>query len=90
MKDPRLESYCEQIETFFFRWKGRPGFLSPEDFARVKQWFQEGLPVEAVLEGIESAFQTQHTGREGEVEEVNSLGFCESFIQQAIERRRMG
>jgi len=86
MRDPRLESYCEQIETFFFRWKGRPGSLSPEDFARLKRWFSEGVSVEAVLLGIDTAFQTLQSGREGE--EVNSLAFCESFVRKALQQRK--
>lgn len=88
MKDPQLESYCRRIETFFFQWKGHPGSLSPEDFARVKHWFSEGVSVEAVLQGIDSAFQSLHMGREAE--EVNSLAYCESFVQRASKQRKHG
>lgn len=83
MKDTELETYCDQIESFFFRWKGRPGNLSPEDFRRVERWFREGIPLNVVLEGISSAFQAQQAGRNAGVEEVNSLGFCESFVLRA-------
>jgi hypothetical protein len=83
MKDTELETYCDQIESFFFRWKGRPGDLSPEDFRRVERWFREGIPLDIVLEGISSAFQAQQAGRNAGVEEVNSLGFCESFVHRA-------
>ena len=86
MKDAGLESYCRQIEAFFFQWKGRPGSLSPEDFARVKHWFSEGISLEAVLQGIDNAFQSLHSGREGE--EVNSLLYCESFVQNASRQRK--
>lgn len=86
MKDPRLELYCEQIETFFFRWKERPGSLSPEDFALVKRWFSEGISLDTVFQGIEAAFESQRSGREAE--EVNSLAYCESFVRQALEQRK--
>jgi hypothetical protein len=87
LKDPELESYCRQIEAFFFQWKGRPGSLSPEDFARVKHWFSEGVSVEAVLQGIDNAFQSLHSGREGE--EVNSLTYCEAFVRSASRQRKL-
>jgi hypothetical protein len=87
LKDPDLESYCREIETFFFRWKGRPGSLSPEDFARVKHWFWEGVSLPAVLQGIDDAFESQRSGREGE--EVNSLAYCESFVKRASRQRKL-
>ena len=88
MREPRLDAYCDQIESHFFRWKGRPGLISPDDFRRVRLWFEEGLHLEAVLEGISDAFEAQAAGRESEAEEINSLGYCESFIRRAVERRK--
>jgi hypothetical protein len=88
MKNENLEAYCSQIESHFFRLKGRPGMLSPEDFARVRRWYEEGVPVEAVLEGISSTFESQQGGRDGGIEEVNGLVYCEAFVYQAVERRK--
>ncbi len=88
MKDPELEAYCNQIESFFFQWKARPGFLSPEDFARVEHWYENGVPIEAVLEGISDAFRENQESRNAGVEEVNSLGFCEPFVERVLERRK--
>ena len=88
MKDPELDAYCSQVESHFFRLKGVPGMLSPDDFGRVRRWFEEGVPVEAALEGISTTFEAQETGRNVGVEEVNSLGYCETFIYHAIERRK--
>lgn len=86
MKDHELETYCDQIESFFFRWKGQPGSLSPEDFRRVERWFRADMPLEVVLEGISCAFQAQQTGRNAGIEEVNSLGFCETFVRRVAEQ----
>ncbi len=86
MKDPQLESYCEQIEAFFFRWKERPGLFSPEDFALLKKWFSDGVSLDVVLEAIEAAFQSKQSGQE--VEEVNSLSYCEPFVRQAMAPRK--
>jgi hypothetical protein len=88
MKDPELETYCQRIESHFFQWKGRPGMLAPEDFARVKQWYEEGLRLEAVLEGISEAFRSHQAGRNAEFEQINSLAFCEAFVRAAGERSK--
>ena len=88
MKDAVFEAYCEQIEREFFRLKGHPGTLSPADFNRVAGWFRDGIPTEVVCEALADAFQTQRAGRDGGVEEVNSLGYCESFVERALARRR--
>ena len=87
MKNPDLEAYCEHVEHEFFRLKGRPGTLSPADFARTRAWFEQGVPLEAVLEGVTRAFEAQHAGRDSADEEVNGLGFCEPFVERAASRR---
>lgn len=86
--DPDFVTYCERIEHEFFRLKGRPGTLSTSDFARTRQWFDQGIGLEAVLEGLHGAFHAQSGGRDGETEEVNSLAFCEPFVERALARRR--
>lgn len=88
MRDPKLDAYCSQIESHFFRWKGRPGVLSPEDFRRVQAWFEGGFHAEAVREGISDAFEAHIAGRDSETEEINSLGYCEPFVLRAVERRK--
>jgi len=88
VKDRDLETYCEHIESAFFRLKGRPGTLPPSDFALTKTWFQAGWPLEAVLDGIAEAFDSHDAGRARGATEVNSLGFCESFVERVIDRRR--
>ncbi len=86
--DTEFVTYCEHIEHEFFRLKGQRGTLSPADFARTRAWFESGIHLEAVLEGLDSAFRTQSAGRDRDAEEVNSLAFCESFVEQAMTRRR--
>lgn len=88
MKNLELEAYCNQIESFFFQWKAHPGLLSPEDFARIRLWFENRIPIEAVLDGISDAFHANQESRNAGVEEINSLGFCELFVERALERRK--
>ena len=88
MIDSDFQTYLESIEHEFFRLKGRHGTLSPADFARTREWFDAGIPIDAVLEGMAGAFQSHSAGRAGDSEEVNSLVYCDSFVEQAIARRR--
>lgn len=88
MKSLDLEAYCEHIEHEFFRLKGRPGTLSPADFARTRAWFEAGVSLETVLEGVAHAFEAQQAGRDAAEEEVNGLAFCEPFVERAANRRK--
>lgn len=90
MIDLDFESYCESIEAEFFRRKGRRGMLSPTDFARTKTWYDAGVALEEVFDGIASAFDTHAQGRHRDGEDVNSLAFCESFVERAVSSRRGG
>lgn len=87
MKDDALEAYCGRVEGEFFRLKSRPGVLSPSDFARASEWYRAGVPLEVVLEGIANAFSSHAAGRNRDIEEVNSLGYCEPFVEEALRRR---
>jgi hypothetical protein len=80
MRDEALLAYCERVEREFFRFKGRTGTLSPADFARVEAWYRSEVPLEAALAAVERAFQTHARGRDRDLEEVNSLAYCESFL----------
>jgi len=86
--DSDFETYLESVEHEFFRLKGRRGMFSPADFSLTREWFDAGIPIDAVLEGMDGAFQAQSAGRDGESEEVNSLAYCDPFVEQAIARRR--
>jgi len=86
--DSDFEAYLESIEHEFFRLKGRRGTLSPADFARTREWFEAGIPIDAVVEGMAAAFQAVRAGREGGNVQVNSLAYCDPFVEGAIARRR--
>ena len=88
MKDEALLDYCERVEREFFRLKGRPGTLSPADFARAQGWYRAEIPLEAALDAIERAFRSHAGGRTRESEEVNGLAYCEGFFAKRRDRRR--
>jgi hypothetical protein len=76
------------VEHEFFRLKGRPGTLSPADFARAQDWYRGRIPLQEALSAIERAFQSHASGRDREAEEVNSLAYCESFFEERERRPR--
>lgn len=88
MTDPELAAFCDRVEQEFFRLKARPGSLSPADFARARGWYAAGWPLAAVVEGVRVAFRAAAAGRGAGVEEVNSLAFCEPFVEEAVRARR--
>ncbi len=93
MKDEALVAYCDRVEREFFRHKGRPGTLSPADFARAEEWYRVKVPLPAAIAAIESAFESHARGRERDTEEINSLAYCESFLgrlEKKLNRRRVG
>jgi hypothetical protein len=89
--DEALIAYCEQVEREFFRHKGRPGTLSPRDFARAEEWYRAEVPIETAIAAIDAAFASHDRGRDRDDEEVNSLAYCESFLGKlgaSLNRRR--
>src|ERR1700693_1801322 len=77
--------YYQAAEEAFIRRRGTPFLLSPRDFALLKEWRALGVPIEAIGQGIDTAFsrreERQARGR------VNSLGYCADAVLEAWERR---
>jgi hypothetical protein len=69
-------NYFTEIETHFQRVRGTSLFLlSPLDWALIESWKNAGVPLEAVLRGIDAAFE-KWRGRKKKTQMVNSLTFC--------------
>ncbi len=70
-------NYFTEIEERFSQRKGGIHMLSTLDWALAEVWKDAGLPLEAVLRGIDSAFD--HWDKRPDrhkVRKVNSLAFC--------------
>ena len=73
-------NYFTEVEEHFQRARGTALFLmSPLDWALVESWKSGGVPLEAVLRGIDDAFQKWH-GRRVKTQKVNSLAFCAQAV----------
>jgi len=73
-------NYFTEIETHFQRVRGTSLFLlSPLDWALIESWKNAGVPLEAVLRGIDAAFE-KWRGRKKKTQMVNSLTFCAQAV----------
>ena len=73
-------NYFTEIEDHFQRARGTSLFLlSPLDWALIESWNESGVPLEAVLRGIDAAFE-KWRGRKVKTQMVNSLAFCAQAV----------
>jgi len=73
-------NYFTEIEEHFQRARGTSLFLlSPLDWALVETWKNSGVPLEAVLRGIDTAFE-KWRARKVKTQMVNSLAFCAQAV----------
>ncbi len=69
-------NYFTEVEDHFQKARGTSLFLmSPLDWALVESWKNSGVPLAAVLRGIEAAFEKKRTKRE-----VNSIAYCAQAV----------
>src|SRR5207244_8056283 len=73
-------NYFTEIEEHFQRARGTALFLlSPLDWALIETWKDAGIPLEAVLRGIDAAFEKWHS-RKKKLHNVNSLAYCAQAV----------
>lgn len=77
-------NYFTEIEEHFQRARGTAMFLlSPLDWALIEGWKNGGVPLEAVLRGIDEAFDKWRS-RKRKTQAVNSLAYCaQAVLSQA-------
>jgi hypothetical protein len=80
-------NYFTEIEEHFQRARGTSLFLlSPLDWALIETWKNSGIPLEAVLRGIDLAFE-KWRAKKTRVQMVNSIAYCTQAV--ATEAPRM-
>jgi hypothetical protein len=73
-------NYFTEIEEHFQRVRGTSLFLlSPLDWALIESWKNSGVPLEAVLRGIDEAFE-KWRARKQRARMVNSLAYCAQTV----------
>jgi hypothetical protein len=83
-------NYFTEIEEHFQRARGTGLFLlSPLDWALIETWRTEGVPLEAVLKGIDETFAKRQT-RKVHARNVNSLAYCSQAVMEHARRAPQG
>lgn len=77
-------NYFTEIEEHFQRRRGGILLLSTLDWALIETWKDAGIPLEAVLRGIDAAFD-KYDQRPSRTRKVNSLAYCSQEVLGAAE-----
>jgi hypothetical protein len=77
-------NYFSEIEDRFLRRRGGGLLLSTLDWALIETWKDAGIPLEAVLRGIDEAFD-RYDQRPSKTKKVNSLAYCSQMVLAAAE-----
>jgi hypothetical protein len=77
-------NYFTEIEEQFLRRRGGGLLLTTLDWALIETWKDAGIPLEAVLRGIDAAFD-RYDQRPSKSKKVNSLAYCSQQVLTAAE-----
>ena len=82
-------NYFTEIEERFQQRRGALLMLSTLDWALIETWREAGVPLEAVLRGIDSAFD-KHDAKalrtSARTRKVNGLAWCAQSVMEAVEQ----
>ena len=76
--------YFSEIEERYQRRRGTLLLLSTLDWALIETWKEAGVPLEAVLRGIDEAFDN-YDRRPRKTRKINSLAYCTQAVLAAAE-----
>ncbi len=84
-------NYFTEIEERFQQRRGSLLMLSTLDWALIETWREAGVPLEAVLRGVDNAFD-KHAARlasaRGRTRKVNGLAWCAQAVMEAVEQAK--
>jgi len=84
-------NYFTEIEERFQQRRGSLLMLSTLDWALIETWREAGIPLEAVLRGIDNAFD-KHDAKARRattrVRKVNGLAWCAQAVMEAVEQAK--
>jgi hypothetical protein len=78
-------NYFTEIEEHFQRRRGSLLLLSTIDWALIETWREAGIPLPAVLQGIDAAFDKYDARKnKARVRKVNGLAYCAQEVISAM------
>jgi hypothetical protein len=77
-------NYFTEIEERFQQRRGSILLLSTLDWALIESWREAGIPLEAVLRGIDSAFDRYESRQKrARMRRINGLAWCAQAVMEA-------
>jgi len=80
-------NYFTEIEEHFQRRRGTGLLLNTLDWALIETWKDAGIPLEAVIRGIDEAFD-RYDARPSKTRKVNSLAYCAQEVLATAEEMK--
>ena len=80
------DTYFVDIEGHFAQRRGTPFILSAKDWALMKKWRDDGVPLPVVIEAIDSVFENNETS--GRKKVISSLSYCRHAVKEIWDERR--
>ena len=82
-------NYFTEIEEHFWKKRGAHLLVSPLDWAIVETWQKAGIPLPAVLKGIDRAFESWgRSKRAAGGRQLKSLAYCVDAVLDAAEEAK--
>lgn len=89
MPDLNYFNYFTEIEEYFWQKRGAHLLVSPLDWAIVETWQKAGIPLSAVLKGIDRAFESYARSRRAAGgRQLKSLSYCVDAVLDAAEEAK--
>lgn len=82
-------NYFTEVEDHFQKRRGTTLLLSTLDWALIETWKDAGIPLEAVLAGIDATFDAhERRAARARTRRVNGLAFCSQEVLAAAEQMK--
>ncbi len=82
-------NYFTEVEERFQQRRGSLLLLSTLDWALIETWREAGIPLEAVLRGVDAAFDKYEARQQrGRMRRINGLAWCAQAVMQAADEMR--
>jgi hypothetical protein len=81
-----VTDYFLEIESHFALRRNTPFILSAKDWALMKQWHTDGVPLPVVIEAIDTVFEKNETS--GRRKTISSLSYCKHAVKDLWSERK--
>jgi hypothetical protein len=80
------DTWFLEIEAHFAMRRNTPFILSAKDWALMKKWRDDGIPLPVVIEAIDAVFEKNETS--GRKKVISSLSYCRHAVKELWEDRK--